>query len=256
MSGTLASPQFGIALNGYLSKGISEDDWGESEDNYAEGYNYAITVTDGKAEFPQNSDVTLNTFYGRITKKEYSYAAGLWALTGKAEITHEDEHDDHVMKSVESSDENVDFQRYYRLGADIDLFIRGDDVNLYSSFVYGNDINRDFVGGLIGYDHLILPKLFGFVRYDGVFFINGDTMEDLDDPHDEDGDDHGEEESGGHAHGVMIMDDASSFSAGIYYLSFANVRIGFEYVYQFNGNIGKDIHDKGGKGIFQIQFGI
>ena len=258
MSGTLAAPQFGIALNGYLSKGKSEDDWGdESEDNYAEGYNYAITVTNGKSEIPQGSDINLNTFYGRITKKEYSYAAGLWALTGMAEFMPEDEHDDHAMKTMEM-DDNMDSKRYYRLGADIDLFLKGDDVNLYGSFIYGNDIDRDFVGGLIGYDHLILPKLFGLVRLDGVFFLNGDVMED-DDPHDEDGgDDHGEEEEGGHdaGHVTVIMDDASSFSAGIYYLPFTNIRVGFEYVYQLNGDIGKDIHGKGGKGIFQIQFGF
>lgn len=256
MSGTLASPQFGIALNGYLSKGTSEDDWGESEDNYAEGYNYAITVTSGKAEFPQNSELSMNTFFGRITKKEYSYAAGLWALAGKAEITHQNEHNDHLMKSVETSSENVHFERYYRFGTDIDLFIRGDDINIYGSLVYGNDIDRDFVGGFLGYDHLFHPKIFGLVRYDGVFFISGDAMGEMDNPHDENGDDHGEEENGGHAHGVMIMDDASSFSAGIFYLPFANVRVGFEYVYQLNGNIGQDIHDIGGKGIFQIQFGF
>ncbi len=260
MSGTLAAPQFGIALNGYLSKGSSEDDWGdESEDNYAEGYNYAIAVTNGKPEFPQDSDMTFNTFFGRITKKNSTYATGLWALTGKAEFAQEDEHAGHDMENMEIGEENVDSKRYYRFGADIDLFIKGDNVNLFGSFVYGNDINRDFVGGLIGYDHLILPKLFGSVRWDGVFFINGDAMTETVDTHG--GDDHGEEdghadEGGGHAHGAMIMDDANSISAGIFYLPLSNVRVGFEYVYQLNGDIGKDIHGKGGKGIFQIQFGF
>ncbi|MCH7763369.1 MAG: hypothetical protein IIB95_06455 [Candidatus Marinimicrobia bacterium] len=267
MAGTLASPQFGFAINGYLPKRASEDDWGaDSEENFVEGYNYAFTATNGKAEFPQGFDflsdqdgssMTFDTFFARFTKKNASYAAGIWALTGMAEVAPEvapeDEHGDHAMKTMEM-DDNMDSERYYRLGSHIDIFLKGDDINLYGEIVYGNDINRDFLGGMIDYDHLIHPRVLGQIRWSGVFFLNGDAPVKADDGH---GDDHGEkEESGGHAHGAMIMDDASFISAGMFYLPLTNIRIGLEYVYQLNGDIGKDIRGRGGKGIFQIQFGF
>lgn len=276
MTGTLAGPQFGFALNGYLGKGSSEDDWGaETEDNYAEGYNYAFAMTNGKGVFPNGfdfladadgPDMAINTFYGRFTKKEAAYAAGLWALTGKVEVT------------AAGHDMDAETEMYYRLGSDLDLFLRGDDINLYGSFVYGKDVNRDFVGGLVGYEHLLRPKILGQVRWDGVFFISGEiTPEEDDDGHGghkvytqenktgssasvraKTGDAFNQtsEDAGGHAHGAMIMDDASSISAGIFYLPLSNVRIGLEYVYQLNGDIGKDINGRGGMGIFQIQFGF
>jgi len=168
---------------------------------------------------------------------------------------------------------------YYRLGSDFDLFLKGDDVNLYGSFVYGKDVDRDFVGGLGGYEHLLRPKIFAQVRWDGVFFIGDAPM-----PADDDGDGHGGHKissaednlgdmpsilsktvqvldehdgmGGGHAHGAMIMDDASSISAGIFYMPYANLRVGLEYVYQLKGDIGKGIEDKGGVGMLQIQFGF
>ncbi|MFQ6607655.1 MAG: hypothetical protein ACE5EE_03850 [Fidelibacterota bacterium] len=260
MTGTLASPQFGLAINGYLGKRTTEDDWGEEEEeNFIEGYNYAFAVTNGKAEFPkgfdflsdsEGSSMDLNTFFGRVTKKNSWYAVGIWALTGKSKIVHEDDHD---TGDMDMHGETTANQRYYRLGTDFDLYIRGDDVNLYGDFVYGNDVNRDFIGWLLGYDNLVLPKLLGLIRWTGVSFLNGDNPSEIHNEH-EGEDDH--TEGGGHVHGAMIMDNASSLSAGIFYLIYNNIRLGFEYEYQLYGDIGKDIHGKGGQGIIQIQFGF
>jgi len=263
MAGTLASPQFGLAINGYLAKRASDDDWGEeSEENFVEGYNYAFTVTNGKAEFPQGfdflsdvegSNITFDTFFGRFTKKNASYAVGVWALTGMSEFTPEDDHGDHRLKTMSTSGDMEESDRYYRLGSHLDLFLKGDDINLYGEIVYGNDINRDWVGGMIDYDHLIQPRILGQVRWSGVSFLNGDAPMVMEDEH---GDDHGEEEGGAHAHGAMIMDDASLLAAGIFYLPYYNVRIGLEYVYQLKGDVGIGLDGNDGKGMIQIQFGF
>ncbi|MEE8436820.1 MAG: hypothetical protein V3S22_00645 [Candidatus Neomarinimicrobiota bacterium] len=287
MSGNLAVPQFGLALNGYLGKRVSDDDWGdEPDENFVEGYNYAFTATNGKVGFPRGFDflsdrngskMIFDTFFGRITKKNAWYAAGIWALAGKAGTAAEDENGGHDMENMDSNTESMDTRMYYRLGTDIDIFLKGDDINLYGDFIYGNDIDRDFVGGMIGYDHLIYPKILGLVRWSGVFFINGEP------PLDDDGENGHAHKSGidkeagtifeirgkaidtmaalagddgGHAHGAMIMDDANSISFGIYYMILANLRIGVDYVYQLNGDIGKDIQGRAGIGIMQIQFGF
>ena len=245
--GLLSGPQFGIQANGHIGKGsAAEDEWGAKEDdNYAEGYNYAVSVTNGETSFEGD----FNTIFGRITRKNPLYSIGIFALTGSGEVMgmeamdHADEdHEDH---ETEAANQEVQKEVYYRIGTDMDLYLRGDDASLHGSFAYGKDFERNYLGGFVGYDHLIKRKLFLSLRYDAVRFTGDEHhQEDHQNDHEMEPDGH----EAAHIHGEIISDNANSVSLGIHYLLYGNVRIGMDYRYGVDG--------VDSKGMLQLQFAL
>lgn len=238
--GLLSAPQFGVQAYGHIAKKPSDEDdwWSEpAETDYTQGYNYAVSVTNGRNSFESN----FSTVFGRITKKHPVLSTGLYALAGvkKTEVAvdgvdedhHGDESGGHHDESDEDSGVEVKRDVYYRLGADLDMRWNGDRSNVYGSFVYGKDFDNTFVGGFLGYDQLV-DKLLFTLRWDMVGFLSNPATDHNEEDHGGHHEDHGDEgdhHSGGHMHGDLIQDDAIAYSFGAYYLIWQNVRVGGEY---------------------------
>lgn len=228
--GLIAAPQFGIQINGAFSLGSGdEDDWGEPDDANMEGYNYALSITNGETSFAGK----VNTFFGRITRKRPESAIGLFALAAVQDIAMEADHMHSAEPMADPTSEII-----YKLGLDGELYLRGDDATLYGSAAFGSDVERSFVGGFIGYDRLILPNLFLFARLDGVFFTPEEHVDDMD------GMDHGADAA--HVHGTVISDDASAVYLGAAYMVLGNIRLSAEYRYGIDGI--------DNRGLMQLQF--
>lgn len=226
--GIISAPQFGIQANGTFNIASNdEDDWGEPEDSNLEGYNYAISITNGETSWKRQ----INTFYGRITKKYPGAAVGIFSLAAVQKVAPE-----------------AESQLIYRVGIDGELNMRGDALSAYGSFAYGSDVERDFVGGFTGIDYLLSPKIFVFSRLDGVRFMGDQPVEEhADDDHQMAGMDMDDEDADAHdVHGEIISDDAASLSVGMAYMIVGNIRLGAEYRYGVTG-----IENMG---IVQLQF--
>lgn len=230
--GVIAAPQFGIQANGTFSLGSNdEDDWGDEDDSMLEGYNYAVSITNGETSFQG----TANTFFGRITRKQPGYALGLFSMAARYEANADT---DHAHGTPDAAPEKA---WIFRLGLDAQKYLRGDNLTLNGSIVYGQDAERNFIGGFGGYEQLLYEKLFIFGRLDAVFFTSAappDEHDDMDmDMDDEDA--HG-------AHGAIITDDAYAACFGMAYMFWGNVRLTGEYRYGFSGI--------DSKGLVQLQF--
>ncbi|MCH7498285.1 MAG: hypothetical protein IH971_10595 [Candidatus Marinimicrobia bacterium] len=229
--GLMAAPQFGLQAYGtFAFAAADEDDWGEVDDTNQEGYNYALSLTNGETAFTP----AVNTFFGRITRKKPDYAVGLFMLAGIQAAPAEDDHGDDAMAHAEEQG-----GRYYRLGADGELYLRGDDATVYASAAYGQDVERAFVGGFVGYDQLVGRKIFLTARLDGVRFTAADEHAGMDMTGEEDG---------AHIHGTVISDNALAACFGLYYLAMGNLRLGIDYRYGLTGIDNKSM--------LQLQFAL
>ncbi len=226
--GLISAPQFGIQANGTFNIASNdEDDWGEPEDSNLEGYNYAISITNGETSWKRQ----INTFYGRITKKLPGAAVGIFSLTAIQKIAPEADH----AHGAEEQAVETESKLIYRMGLDGELNMRGDALSAYGSLAYGGDVDRNFVGGFVGVDYLISPKIFIFSRLDGVLFMGAPPEEEHDMAGMDMDMDMDHEEEAAHLHGDVISDDAAGLSVGLAYMIVGNIRLGAEYRYGVKG---------------------
>ena len=226
--GAIAAPQFGIQANGTFNIASNdEDDWGEPEDSNLEGYNYAISITNGETSWKRQ----INTFFGRITKKFPGAAVGIFSLTAIQKIAPEADH----AHGAEEQAVETESKLIYRMGLDGELNLRGDAFSAYGSLAYGGDVDRNFVGGFAGIDYLISPKIFIFSRLDGVLFTGAPPEEEHDMAGMDMDMDMDHEEEAAHLHGDVISDDAAGLSVGLAYMIVGNIRLGAEYRYGVKG---------------------
>lgn len=235
-AGSLFSPQFGIQVNGHFAQPSGQDIWAEEDErDYSRGYNYALAITNGETSFTG----VPSTLFARITRKDPRYSAGLFAIAGwkKVEQTAHDE--DHAEETASTTD------LYARIGLDGDIYLVGNAVNVFGSAAYGKDFQRDFVGGFLGYEHLFLNRFLVSTRFDLVEFLTEEPPGE-DDHHAHVDDHNGGGHEGGHLHGAVITDSASSLSVTLCYLFFNNLRVNADYRYGFYGI--------GNTGTLQLQF--
>ena len=226
--GIIAAPQFGIQANGTFSfASADEDDWGDEDDSILEGYNYAVSITNGETSFAGQ----VNTFFGRLTRKQPGYSFGLFSL---AALYEPPEETGHVHGDAASPEKSVIF----RMGVDAQKYVKGDDITLNGSVAYGKDADRNFIGGFAGYEQLLAKKLFVYGRFDAVYFTSEAPPED----HSTMDMDHGN----AHVHGAVITDNAYAGCLGLAYLVWGNVRLTGEYRYGIEGI--------DSKGLVQLQF--